>query len=215
MRLIRLNLGRILNLNFLFMSMVACILGVISLGNLNGNAAVPYPGIDMEYMIIDGYIALFIFFAGEISKDLLQQEKLTKRLEWKIANGIRIGSILLENTIVLWLGTILLLSPLCVIVIFRVSILSPITGSYFAALCLLYAAFINIAVLWLKNMNRFRSIPVFTTVGHILIMAARYWIYDATGDKALFIIFPLIVMLLLTISGLFLMTKERIVSSYY
>lgn len=215
MGLIKFHLRQILNLNFLFLSMVAGILGVISLGTIDGNAKMPYLWVDVKYLATDGYIALFLFFAGEISKDLLQQEKLTKRLEWKIANGIRIGSILLENTIVLWLGTILLLSPLCVIIIFRTSIFSLITGSYFAALCLLYAALINIAVLWMKNINHFRSIPVFITVGHILLLAARYWLYGVTESKALFFLFPLMVMLFLIINGLFFITKEQIVSSYY
>lgn len=194
----------ILNLNFLFMSIVASILGTIFLETTQ-----------MPYLWVDGCLSLFIFFAGELSKDLLQQEKLTKRLEWKLANGIRIHSILLENTLVLWLGTMLLLSPLCVIMFLRATSLSLATGGYFAALSLLYAAFTNIAILWLKNMNRFRSIPVFVTIGHILVLAARHWLYSITDSKALFFLFPLLVLSLLISSGLFGLTKERIVSSYY
>lgn len=201
MDLIQYNLGRILNLNFLFLSITASILGGISVEMTSGNA--------------DGLLALFLFFAGEISKDLLQQEKRTRRLEWKIANGIGIGNILAEHTIVLWLGTVLLLSPLGVIMACRAANPSFLTVASFAASSLFYAACINIAVLWCKNMNHFRSIPVFMTAGHLLIAAVKNWIYDITGSKVLLILFPLIVIMLFITVGFFSITKERIASSYY
>lgn len=69
-------------------------------------------GVDIKYFMLDGYLCLFIFFAGEISKDMLQQEKITKRIEWKLANGIKISSIVKENLLSLWIGTLILLFPL-------------------------------------------------------------------------------------------------------
>ena len=94
MGLITLNLKRVLNWNFIFMSAVAAIFGMISLMNFGDISENIVFGVDIKYFMLDGYLCLFIFFAGEISKDMLQQEKITKRIEWKLANGIKISSVL-------------------------------------------------------------------------------------------------------------------------
>ena len=75
MGLITLNLKRVLNWNFIFMSAVAAIFGMISLMNFGDISENIVFGVDIKYFMLDGYLCLFIFFAGEISKDILQQEK--------------------------------------------------------------------------------------------------------------------------------------------
>ena len=97
MGLITLNLKRVLNWNFIFMSAVAAIFGMISLMNFGDISENIVFGVDIKYFMLDGYLCLFIFFAGEISKDMLQQEKITKRIEWKLANGIKISRIALKK----------------------------------------------------------------------------------------------------------------------
>ena len=84
MGLITLNLKRVLNWNFIFMSAVAAIFGMISLMNFGDISENIVFGVDIKYFMLDGYLCLFIFFAGEISKDMLQQEKITKRIEWNL-----------------------------------------------------------------------------------------------------------------------------------
>ena len=103
MGLITLNLKRVLNWNFIFMSAVAAIFGMIFLMNFGDISENIVFGVDIKYFMLDGYLCLFIFFAGEISKDMLQQEKITKRIEWKLANGIKISSIVKENLLSLWI----------------------------------------------------------------------------------------------------------------
>lgn len=116
MGLITLNLKRVLNWNFIFMSAVAAIFGMISLMNFGDISENIVFGVDIKYFMLDGYLCLFIFFAGEISKDMLQQEKITKRIEWKLANGIKISSIVKENLLSLWIGTLILLFPLLLMI---------------------------------------------------------------------------------------------------
>lgn len=109
MGLITLNLKRVLNWNYIFMSAVAAIFGMIFLMNFGDISENIVFGVDIKYFMLDGYLCLFIFFAGEISKDMLQQEKITKRIEWKLANGIKISSIVKENLLSLWIGTLMTL----------------------------------------------------------------------------------------------------------
>lgn len=119
MGLITLNLKRVLNWNYIFMSAVAAIFGMIFLMNFGDISENIVFGVDIKYFMLDGYLCLFIFFAGEISKDMLQQEKITKRIEWKLANGIKISSIVKENLLSLWIGTLILLFPLLLMISIR------------------------------------------------------------------------------------------------
>ena len=62
MGLITLNLKRVLNWNFIFMSAVATIFGIISLMNFGGYFRDIVFGVDIKYFMLDGYLCLFIFF---------------------------------------------------------------------------------------------------------------------------------------------------------
>lgn len=170
MGLITLNLKRVLNWNFIFMSAVAAIFGMISLMNFGDISENIVFGVDIKYFMLDGYLCLFIFFAGEISKDMLQQEKITKRIEWKLANGIKISSIVKENLLSLWIGTLILLFPLLLMISIRLPNLILLLSTYFLILSILYSAFINVLILWIRNMNWFKSIPIFATLLHILLV---------------------------------------------
>lgn len=73
MDLIVLNIRKILNWNFIFMSLIATFFGTLSLMNLNDFSKEILFNINIEYLLLDGYICLFIFFASEISKSMLQE----------------------------------------------------------------------------------------------------------------------------------------------
>lgn len=215
MGLIRLNFRYILNLNFLFMSAVATILGFISLLSVGNNMTSQMFGLEVRYIMLDGYVCLFIFFAGEISKDLLQQEKITRRLEWKLANGIKIGSILREHTVILWLGTLLLLAPLFVLFAIKTASFSLTSGIYFIIVCLLYSAITNVLILRIKNMNRFKSLPIIVTLWHVLLVVVKYTLYYKTGKLIFTTVFFLMALVLIMLLSLVRLTKERIVSAYF
>lgn len=153
--------------------------------------------------------------AGEISKDMLQQEKITKRIEWKLANGIKISSIVKENLLSLWIGTLILLFPLLLMISIRLPNLILLLGTYFLILSVLYSAFINVLILWIRNMNWFKSIPIFATLLHILLVVLKCGIFMKTNNVWVLLLFSPVSIIVLTACGLCLMTKERIVSSYY
>ena len=140
MGLITLNLKRVLNWNFIFMSAVAAIFGMISLMNF-----------------------------GDISENI---------------------SIRLPNLILL-------------------------LGTYFLILSILYSAFINVLILWIRNMNWFKSIPIFATLLHILLGVLKCGMFMKTNNVWVLLLFSPVSIIVLTACGLCLMTKERIVSSYY
>ena len=89
--IIRIHVKKILTGNFVFMSLVAIIFGILTLFSKGQEKIIgSYTYIDMLWK---GYIFLYIIFACELSKDLLQMEKITRRIEWLIANGTRLQSV--------------------------------------------------------------------------------------------------------------------------
>lgn len=61
MGLITLNLKRVLNWNFIFMSAVAAIFGMISLMNFGDISENIVFGVDIKYFMLDGYLCLLSF----------------------------------------------------------------------------------------------------------------------------------------------------------
>ena len=141
--------------------------------------------------------------------------KRVKRIEWKLANGIKISSIVKENLLSLWIGTLILLFPLLLIISIRLPNLILLLGTYFLILSILYSAFINVLILWIRNMNWFKSIPIFATLLHILLVVLKCGIFMKTNNVWVLLLFSPVSIIVLTACGLCLMTKERIVSSYY
>lgn len=82
-------------------------------------------------------------------------------------------------------------------------------------LSVLYSAFINVLILWIRNMNWFKSIPIFATLLHILLVVLKCGIFMKTNNVWVLLLFSPVSIIVLTACGLCLMTKERIVSSYY
>ncbi|MFQ9142748.1 MAG: ATP-binding cassette domain-containing protein [Oscillospiraceae bacterium] len=65
------------------------------------------------------------------------------------------------------------------------------------------------------NMNWFKSIPIFATLLHILLVVLKCGIFMKTNNVWVLLLFSPVSIIVLTACGLCLMTKERIVSSYY
>ncbi len=214
MGLITLNLKRVLNWNFIFMSAVAAIFGMISLMNFGDISENIVFGVDIKYFMLDGYLCLFIFCRRN-KQGYVAARKITKRIEWKLANGIKISSIVKENLLSLWIGTLILLFPLLLIISIRLPNLILLLGTYFLILSILYSAFINVLILWIRNMNWFKSIPIFATLLHILLVVLKCGIFMKTNNVWVLLLFSPVSIIVLTACGLCLMTKERIVSSYY
>lgn len=157
----------------------------------------------------------YLSFCRRNKQGYVAARKITKRIEWKLANGIKISSIVKENLLSLWIGTLILLFPLLLMISIRLPNLILLSGTYFLILSILYSAFINVLILWIRNMNWFKSIPIFATLLHILLVFLKCGIFMKTNNVWVLLLFSPVSIIVLTACGLCLMTKERIVSSYY
>ena len=66
-------------------------------------------------MILNGFSFLFIFFAYEFSKDSLQKEKKSKRLEWFLSNKIKILDLVLNYGLANFILTNMVVSPIIIL----------------------------------------------------------------------------------------------------
>ena len=211
--IIRIHVKKILTGNFVFMSLVAIIFGILTLFSKGQEKIIgSYTYIDMLWK---GYIFLYIIFACELSKDLLQMEKITRRIEWLIANGTRLQSILINHTVSLWISTILLLMPLLGITIYKIG--SPDVAQIldFFTFTLLSSIIINAVILVIRDMNKYKGISLRISVFYFFILIIESMFYSWSNNFILTVIIKYVISLCVSVFVLRMATKERIVMAYY
>lgn len=211
--IIRIHVKKILTGNFVFMSLVAIIFGILTLFSKGQEKIIgSYTYIDMLWK---GYIFLYIIFACELSKDLLQMEKITRRIEWLIANGTRLQSILINHTVSLWISTLLLLMPLLGITIFKIG--SPDVAQIldFFTFTLLSSIIINAVILVIRDMNKYKGISLRISVFYFFILIIESMFYSWSNNFILTVIIKYVISLCVSVFVLRMATKERIVMAYY
>ena len=211
--IIRIHVKKILTGNFVFMSLVAIIFGILTLFSKGQEKIIgSYTYIDMLWK---GYIFLYIIFACELSKDLLQMEKITRRIEWLIANGTRLQSILINHTVSLWISTLLLLMPLLGITIYKIG--SPDVAQIldFFTFTLLSSIIINAVILVIRDMNKYKGISLRISVFYFFILIIESMFYSWSNNFILTVILKYVISLCVSVFVLRMATKERIVMAYY
>ena len=211
--IIRIHVKKILTGNFVFMSLVAIIFGILTLFSKGQEKIIgSYTYIDMLWK---GYIFLYIIFACELSKDLLQMEKITRRIEWLIANGTRLQSILINHTVSLWISTLLLLMPLLGITIYKIG--SPDVAQIldFFTFSLLSSIIINAVILVIRDMNKYKGISLRISVFYFFILIIESMFYSWSNNFILTVIIKYVISLCVSVFVLRMATKERIVMAYY
>ncbi len=211
--IIRIHVKKILTGNFVFMSLVAIIFGILTLFSKGQEKIIgSYTYIDMLWK---GYIFLYIIFACELSKDLLQMEKITRRIEWLIANGTRLQSILINHTVSLWISTLLLLMPLLGITIYKIG--SPDVAQIldFFTFTLLSSIIINAVILVIRDMNKYKGISLRISVFYFFVLIIESMFYSWSNNFILTVIIKYVISLCVSVFVLRMATKERIVMAYY
>ena len=210
--IIRIHVKKILTGNFVFMSLVAIIFGILTLFSKGQEKIIgSYTYIEMLWK---GYIFLYIIFACELSKDLLQMEKITRRIEWLIANGTRLKSILINHTVSLWISTLLLLMPLLVITIYKVGLPDVVQILDFFTFTLLSSIIINAVILVIRDMNKYKGISLRISVFYFFILIIESMFYSWSNNLILTVIIKYVISLCFSVFVLRMATKERIVMAY-
>lgn len=209
--LIKNDIEKILDKNALLMALMAFIFTLIPA--LIGESAINNEMI-MQILKSDGLVMMFIIFAIELAKSTIVNDKISKRIEFILANGVSKDKIIINYIASLYFSTLIILAPSIVLSIYTISLSIYLIFNTLIT-SLIYTLLIIYTILYITNMNKINSLQISLAILHIIILSVSYITYIFTNILALyFIIKALILIVLIVILGID--TKnERILTTYY
>ena len=209
--LIKNDIEKILDKNALLMALMAFIFTLIPA--LIGESAINNEMI-MQILKSDGLVMMFIIFAIELAKSTIVNDKISKRIEFILANGVSKNKIIINYIASLYFSTLIILAPSIVLSICTMSLSIYLIFNTLIT-SLIYTLLIIYTILYITNMNKINSLQISLAILHIIILSASYITYMFTNILALyFIIKALILIALIVLLGI--NTKnERILTTYY
>lgn len=209
--LIKNDIEKILDKNALLMALMAFIFTLIPA--LIGESTINNEMI-MQILKSEGLVMMFIIFAIELAKSTIVNDKISKRIEFILANGVSKDKIIINYIASLYFSTLIILAPSIVLSIYKISLSIYLIFNTLIT-SLIYTLLIIYTILYITNMNKINSLQISLAILHIIILSASYITYIFTNILALyFIIKALILTVLIVILGI--NTKnERILTTYY
>lgn len=209
--LIKNDIEKILDKNALLMALMAFIFTLIPA--LIGESAINNEMI-MQILKSDGLVMMFIIFAIELAKSTIVNDKISKRIEFILANGVSKNKIIINYIASLYFSTLIILAPSIVLSLYTMSLSVYLIFNTLIT-SLIYTLLIIYTILYITNMNKVNSLQISLAILHIIILSASYITYIFTNILALyFIIKALILIVLIVLLGI--NTKnERILTTYY
>lgn len=209
MNLIISDLRKLLDKNALLMALMALICSFTALffadgGNQEINKAI-------DTIKIDGILILFVIFGAELAKSTIGADKISKRIEFLLANGLSIGKILINYILSIYLGTLIIVLPSLILNLLKIGISSGVLLN-FLLISMLYT---TIIVLLTTNMNKINSLQIRLIGLSIGIIMISLVVYNLTNMIELYLISKILILSAIIVFLYKKTNKERIVVSYY
>lgn len=209
--LIKEDLKRILDKNAIFMSILAVI---FNFATYFFSAEEGTSGGFGSIFRTEGIVIIFLLYALEFAKVTLTMDKITKKIEFLLANGVKAGLIIAKYILSLYFATFIVLIPTFIITFVNfkmdfILILNLLISS------ILYSILIVYLILFTRNMNRVNGLQITMIIFSIIINLISIKVYMLTNMVELYLIVKVCI-LMLCIGYLSIKTnRERIVVSYY
>lgn len=212
MNLVTCDLRKLLDKNALLMSLMALICSFMALFFADRGSQEINKVIDI--IKVDGILILFVMFGVELSKNTLVDDKISKKLEFLLANGLSIKKTLGKYLFSIYLSTLIIVLPSLILNLVKLN-LSLIIGINIIISSFLYTLIIVLIILCARNMNKINSLQIRLIGLSLVVMIACILVYNITNS----LIFYLVTKLLILGSVIIILgintNKERIVVSYY
>ena len=206
------DLRKLLDKNALLMSLMALICSFMALFFADGGSGEINKVIDI--VKIDGILILFVMFGVELSKNTLVSDKISKKLEFLLANGLSIKKILIKYLFSIYLGTLIIILPSLILNLLKLN-LSLIMGINLIISSFLYTVIIVLIILCTRNMNKVNSLQIRLIGLSLLVMIASILVYNFTNSLEFYLITKFFILGSVIIVLGINTNKERIVVSYY
>lgn len=212
MNLIIIDLRKLLDKNALLMALMALFCSFMALFLGDGGGFETNKVIDI--IKIDGILILFVIFGAELAKNTIGADKISKRIEFLLANGLSIGKILVNYLLSIYLGTLIIVLPSLVLNLLKIGIsLGALLN--FLLTSMLYTLIIVLLILHTTNMNKINSLQIRLIGLSIGIMMISLVVYNLTNMIELYLTSKILILSLIIVFLYKKTNKERIVVSYY
>lgn len=212
MKLVINDLKKLLDKNALLMSLMALICSFMALFFADGGSQEINKVIDT--IKIDGILILFLMFGVELAKNTLVSDKISKKLEFLLANGLSIKEILIKYLFSIYLATLIIVLPSLILYLLKINLSLIISINLFIS-SFLYTLIIVLIILGTRNMNKVNSLQIRLIGLSIAVMISSYLVYNFTNSLPGYLITKLLILGSVIIILGINTNKERIVVSYY
>ena len=205
------DLKRILDKNAIFMSILAVIFNYTAI--FFGAGSETNNGFGSIFRV-EGIVIIFLIYALEFAKVTLTMDKITKKIEFLLANGVKAGLIIAKYILSLYFATFIVLIPTIIITFinFRIEFIL-ILNLVFSSI--LFTILIVYLILFTRNMNRVNGLQIAMIIFSIIINLIAIEVYMLTNMVELYLAVKICI-LMICIGYLSIKTnRERIVVSYY
>ena len=212
MKLVINDLRKLLDKNAALMSLMALICSFMAL--YFGDGGSQEINKVMNIVKIDGILILFVMFGIELAKNTLVSDKISKKLEFLLANRLSIKKILIKYLFSIYLGTLIIVLPSLILNLLKfesslIIILNLLVSSF------LYTLIIVLIILDTRNMNKVNSLQIRLIGLSLVVMISSYLVYNFTNSLPGYLITKLLILGSVIIILGINTNKERIVVSYY
>ena len=205
------DLKRILDKNVIFMSILAVIFNIATYfvgakeGAISGFGSI---------FRTEGIVIIFLIYVLEFAKVTLTMDKMTKKIEFLLANGVKSKMLIAKYILSLYFATFIVLIPTFIITFVNLKI-ELILILNLALSSILYTILIVYLILFTRNMNRVNGLQITMIIFSIAINLIAIEVYRLTNMVELYLIVKICI-LVVCIGYLSINTnKERIVVSYF
>lgn len=212
MKLVINDLRKLLDKNALLMALMALFCSFMAL--FLGDGGGPETNIVTDIIKIDGILILFVIFGAELAKNTIGDDKISKRIEFLLANGLSIGEILVNYILSIYLGTLIIVLPSLMLNIFKLGMGSGVLLNFLLT-SLVYTTIIVLLILYTTNMNKINSLQIRLVGLSIGVMTISLVSYKLTNMIELYLISKILILSLIIVFLYKKTNKERIVVSYY
>ncbi len=208
LKLIGLDLKKILDKNALLMGFFGLVFTYLSSLSLEKDTSLS------RFMGTEGLALIFLIFALEFSKGILQEDKIRKKIEFFLANGVEIKFLVIKYFGAIYLASFLTLLPSLIFFAFKTKI-GVLEIFNFLLTAGLYTNFLILKILNTENMNKMAGIQNKIILLGALILVISTNIYIFTSVIELYLISKFLILIVINIFMVLRTNKERIGVTYF
>ncbi|MDD7351866.1 MAG: hypothetical protein PUG84_00255 [Peptoniphilaceae bacterium] len=208
--LIREDIKNLLDKNAILMCIMAIFFTFISyfLGDINEGTSIA------NFMKIEGFLILYIVFFIELAKSTLIGDKISKKIEFILANGLTRKELIVKYMISIMIATFIILAPSIMLILLKIKISAPIIVNLFFSI-IFESAIVVMMILYTININKLNGLQIKLILSMMVIMGICFLLYYFTNMIELYLALKITIFTIILIFLSIKTNKERIVISYY